>query len=343
MTADTPKTDRNPPSTEAPDNDLSAAARYERGEIDIVTLVALVPESAVPPSLRPLYLAARQAIDQPQVRAEQDQRRRDERSREVLDQLGLWRLQRGEGYVAAYQEFQTTGKAIDSVQKNVFESDWFRQLQQIREREIAGLEEKQRAGHLSPEETDRWESLKKSYQGDERVRDEWKSLADDYQKLKARENAGQMDEKELRETETRLRQRMFEQLDKASPELRERMLAQLAASDPNFDREYENRLHAQGQAQPVVASNAAEVEMVKNPQRFLADTTTQELFAGVDVETHFTSTAKEQGFEDGIKARVDIGDHFAAAVSRDPAATPQSDIGGPDMTRTSKVPTAGIA
>lgn len=348
MNAETPTADQKPIQNYennsdstllagSPENDTGAAARYERGEIDVYTLVTALPEAAVPPSFKTAYQTARQVMDAPQFRAIADDKKRAQQTREFLNQLTLWRMQRGPGYVAAYEQFERTGKAVDAG-KRVFESDWFRQLQEQRAREIAALEEKQRAGRATPEENDRWVALMAAHKGDQQVSEGWKSLADDYQKIKARENTGGMTEDELREKEAQLKQRLFDQLDKASPELRERLLAEIAAADPAFRRGCEDRLRAKNQ-QPVVASNASEVEKIKRqPDEF-----TQELFEGVEIGTRDVSTAKAEGCEGGIKTAVDMNGAFAAAVSEHSPASDGPGNSGPDLTRTGRNLTSDLA
>lgn len=289
------------------------AARHERGEIDMFTIVSVLPESAIPPALRATYLTAKRAVEAPEIQAIADNQKREQRSRDHLQQLGLWRLQRGEGYVQAYTQFQQTGKAVEAG-KAVFESVWFRELQARREREIAELEEKQRAGTITKSEQDRLGQIQGAYEGDKKVSENWKSLQDEYQKLKDRENAGGMDENELREKEAELKQRLYEQLDKASPELREQLLQQIAASDPKFREEYEASSKTR-QQNPESASNLDTLQKAGNFEQ-TSTAEGRELIADFleDSEpARSASAAQDQGF-DGVKTNVNMRGSFITAT-----------------------------
>jgi hypothetical protein len=330
---------KNPDSTllaGSAENDTGTAARFERGEIDVFTLVSAVPESALPPSLRAIYQTAKQAMESPQLRAISDANKRERESRNFLNQLGLWRLARGAGYVQAYEQFERTGKSIEVGQK-VFESDWFRQLQDQRAREIAALEEKQRAGRLTPAENDRRLVLKTALEGDNQVKAGWQSLSDKFQKIKARENTGNMDEKDLREKEAQLKQRLFDQLDKASTELRERLLAEISSADPSFLKEYEDRLKAQHGAQPLASSRLddtiAEVRAIPE--------SVDSLIEDVVIVDRPASTAKAQGIA-GVKTGVDMNGAFVTAVAERVPTADAPDIGGPDFVRTGKHLTSNL-
>jgi hypothetical protein len=329
---------KNPDSTllaGSAGNDTGTAARFERGEIDVFTLVSAVPESAMPPSLRAIYQTAKQAMESPQLRAISDANKREREARNFLNQLGLWRLARGAGYVQAYEQLERTGKSIEAGQK-VFESDWFRQLQDQRAREIAALEEKQRAGRLTPEENDRRLVLKTALEGDNQVKAGWQSLSDEFQKIKARENTGSMDEKDLREKEAQLKQRLFDQLDKASPELRERLLAEISSADPSFRREYQDRLRAQHGTQPVASrldDTIAEVRAIPE--------SVDSLIEDVVIVDRPASTAKAQGIA-GVKTGVDMNGAFVTAVAERAPNADAPNTGGPDFARTGKHLTSNL-
>lgn len=348
MTKDTPTTDQNlnqhshnADSTllaGSPKGDPGPAVRYERGEIDIYTLVSLVPESSIPSSLLAVYLTAKHVIDAPQFRTIADDRKREQRSREFLNQLGLWRLQRGEGYVRAYEQFQRTGKDIEAGQR-VFEGDWFRLLQEQRAREIAVLEERQKAGDLNPTDTDRLHNLRRAKEGDKQVSEDWKSLSDDYQKLKVRENTGALDEQELREKEAQLKQRMFDQLDKASPELREKLLTEIGANDPSFRREYEDRIRAQGnEPTPAMSDLEDTIADVRD-----TGTSADLLIEDLVIVDRPASASKAEGIKGGIKTGVDMNGAFAVAVMEDSPGPDTPPKGGPELPHTGKRLTSDLA
>lgn len=308
MATDLPTTKKTPlePGGDSP------LDRYEAGEIDIHTLVLLVPESSLPTFIAAQY-AALKSILTPDQQSETSEAKRKSADRlaDFIQMVGQWRMDRGPGYVEAYVEFKKTGEAIDAG-KRVVESDWFIALQRERESEIARLEKKAMNGQLTPEEKEKWSKLANAQAGDEQVATDWKALSDDHQKLKAREQSRNMPEEELRKEEAELKQRMFEQLDRASPELREKLLQEISAANPSFRSEYAAHAQAHGAA-PGVAQNSADLAKIKNPAAF-ADPDMQELVSDLTVMERESSTAKRHGFA-GVEASVVAHDHFAAAVA----------------------------
>lgn len=291
--------------------DTSVLARYESGEIDIYTLVALLPESAIPQKIQALYQTIKTAIEAPHARGEVSDKAREARHSAFLREIEQWRLDRGPGYVEAYVEFKKTGEAI-AAGESVFESDWFLALQQSRETEIEELKEKAATGDLSAKENDRLVKLMKDHKGDQQVASDWKSLSNDYEKLKEREQSRSMSEGELRKEEAKLKRRMFEQLDKASPELREKLLQEISAANPSFRSEYAEHAQGRGEA-PSVSQNSADLAKVKNPEA-LADPDMQDLVSDLTGMEWESSTAKRHGFA-SVEASVVAHDHFAAAVA----------------------------
>lgn len=318
--------------------DASALERYENGEIDIFTLMLVLPESAVPAHIASAYRLLASVQETEDAKASEE-RKRDaaDRTQEFIEMVEQWRLDRGPGYVEAYVEFKKTGEAIDAGE-SVFESDWFLALQQSREAEIEELKEKATTGDLSAKENDRLVKLMKEHNGDQQVASDWKSLSNDYQKLKEREQSRSMSEDELRKEEAKLKQRMFEQLDKASPELREKLLQEISAANPSFRSEY--AAHAQGRGEaPSVSQNSSDLAKIKNAEA-LTDPDMQDLVSDLTGMERESSTAKRHGFA-SVEASVVAHDHFAAAVAS-PSLT-DSPTSEQTLTRTVRGPNRDLA
>lgn len=211
--------------------------RYRRGEVDLHTVLANMPESGVPPYILAAYNAMIAPTAGPDAPQEREKKQRDEAYERFVDLVEQWRVDRGFGYVEAYLELKRTGTAIDEGQR-VFESDWFRVLQDTRAKTIRELEAKAKSGGLAPHENETLAKTQREFEGDKRVSQNWQSLADDYRAILAREETRGMTEEEIREAEAAARQKIFEELDSASPELRETLLAEMAQHDPSIRKEY---------------------------------------------------------------------------------------------------------
>lgn len=212
-------------------------ARYRRGEVDLHTVLANLPESGVPSYILAAYnalIASRSGPDAPEAK---EKKQRDEAYERFVDLVEQWRIDRGPGYVDAYLKLKQTGSAIDAGQR-VFESDWFRALQDTRAQTIRELEAKAKHGNLAPDEKETLAKAQQAFEGDKRVSQNWKALADDYRSIIAREHTGGMTEQQIREEEAEARQKIFEELDKASPELREKLLAEMEQHDPSIRMGY---------------------------------------------------------------------------------------------------------
>lgn len=315
MVADLPKNEQTQEVDPASGAEgISLLDRYQKGEIDLDTLVYLMPAGSIPPHLLALLEAVKSnQAPEDEAPAVVERKKAAERAERMDQMIEQWRLDRGPGYVEAYKQFQKTGEAVEAGSR-VFESDWFRQLQDTRAAQIAALEQKKKSGGLDPKEEDELKGLRRAHVGDENVSKNWKALSDDYQKLKDRENTGGMSEKELRVKEAELKARIYDELDKASPELRERLLREIEARDPKFRDGYEARLRAQNQ-KPEYASNLDTLRNAHNLEdSFLPET--QGLISGISEEEdtpRSASAAKEHGFS-GVKTDVDVRGSFTTAT-----------------------------
>lgn len=227
-----------------PDEDgEGVVARYRRGEIDILTAVSMLPESKVPPFLLTAYQAfVDMSKGEPDALRPSDPQKRQEFFDRLVDMVEQWRVDRGPAYVETYLEFKQTGAAV-SAGVRVFESDWFKALQQGRQARVDELTQKAKTQTLPPEDQIERDTLQASIAGDEDVARNWQALRDQYAEHAAQEKTGALSAKDLRARDDELKRSMFEQLDKASPELRDRLLSEMEAQKPGFREQY--RAHAE--------------------------------------------------------------------------------------------------
>lgn len=225
--------------------------RYRRGEVDLQTVLANLPESGVPPFILAAYNALIANRSGPDTSEAQEKKQRDERYERFVEVVEQWRIDRGQEYVDAYLQLKKTGSAIEEGQR-LIESDWFRALQNTRAETIRRLEEKSKEGPLASDEAEELLRNQQALSGDEAVAKNWKTLAEDYRAVLARENTGGMTEREVLEKEAAAKARIFEELDKASPELRERLLAEMERHDPSIRMGYHTHLNAAHDHGPVL-------------------------------------------------------------------------------------------
>ncbi len=230
--------------------------RYRRGEVDLHTVLANMPESGVPPFILAAYNALIANRSGPAAPEAQEKKQRDEHYERFVEAVEQWRIDRGQEYVDAYLQLKKTGSAIEEGQR-VIESDWFRALQDTRAETIRRLEEKAKEGPLASDEAEELLRHQQALSGDEAVSKNWKTLAEDYRAVLARENTGGMTEREIREKEAAAKARIFEELDKASPELRERLLAEMERHDPSMRKGYHAHLKAAHDHDPVLPDTPA--------------------------------------------------------------------------------------
>lgn len=232
----------NPKEQESIRDNQSPLDAFKSGKIDIFSLVFLVPESNIPPSLLAQYKAVRESI---QAAASYGSASADKKGdKQSLDKmrnaLELLRVTHGSGYVEAYIQLKRTDTALQAG-LGLFEDKWFHDLQASRRQQIEQLEELRKAGTLTKDQATQLRDISQLHDTDHDAHQKLRALADRSARLSERALAGELTEKELAEHHASIKRDMIAQIDRMSPEVREAFLERMKEHDPDFVKEYETR------------------------------------------------------------------------------------------------------